>query len=206
MPASKPTTQFPCARCGVPIFCWRHRAGKSVCTDCLSAIRSENGKRRAAMTPPPPVGTTKVRTFRGRSYRVTYRPDHPNTPKGGWMMEHRLVMEATIGRLLQSAEVVHHINHDSLDNRPDNLELCASKGRHLAAHHSADGVAARMAGYPSCSKCGSRTAYGRTVCAPCERQSMTCPTCNRPGRKMATRQMCHGCYKQHRINLGRLKG
>lgn len=202
MPA-KPTTSFPCARCGVPILCWKHRAGKSVCTDCLTAIRSQNGKRRAAMTPAPPVGTTKVRSFRGRDYRVTYQPDHPNAPSGGWMMEHRLVMEAKVGRLLKSSEVVHHINHDSLDNRPENLELCASKGEHLAAHHSADGVAARMASYPHCSRCGSRTAHGRTTCAPCERQSMTCPTCNRAKQKMATRQMCNGCYKRHRVNLAR---
>lgn len=119
-------------------------------------------------------------------------------------MEHRLVMEDTIGRRLHSAEVVHHIDHDSLNNDPGNLELCANRGRHLADHHSADGVRARIEGYPVCA-CGKRTAYGSTQCRACWAMSQTCPTCGREGRKMATRAMCHGCYKAHRVRTGRLK-
>ena len=50
-------------------------------------------------------------------------------------LEHRLVMEKMIGRKLRRGEVVHHKNYDRADNRPENLELCASAGIHARDHH-----------------------------------------------------------------------
>jgi len=192
----------PCARCGADIECWPFRAGKAVCPECLHVIRVENG-RRVGAGQRPEIGAVKERAFRGSRYRLVFRPDHPRTTKRGWMMEHRLVMEAKIGRLLTRAEVVHHIDHNTLNNSPCNLKLYPSKGAHLAAEHSADGVDARTAGYPTCERCGKRAAYGETVCWSCWKQSQTCPTCGRPDRKMARRDMCHGCYKRLRVSEGR---
>lgn len=51
--------------------------------------------------------------------------------------EHRLIMEAAIGRKLDRREHVHHINGDKQDNRLENLELM-TKAEHCRHHNIAD--------------------------------------------------------------------
>ena len=93
-----------------------------------------NSRRRSGITRRFVDNEGYVRVFVGR--------EHPMALSTGYVMEHRLVMAESLGRLLDRHEVVHHKNAIRDDNRLENLELFESPTAHNRHHAKlrADGL------------------------------------------------------------------
>jgi hypothetical protein len=102
-------------------------------------IYCSNKCRVADSTPPHLLGSESSHWKGGRltttqgyiSVKIT---NHPNANSDGYILEHRLVAEQTIGRFLKNTEIVHHINGIKIDNRPENLYLFFSNSAHIKSH------------------------------------------------------------------------
>jgi hypothetical protein len=122
----------PCESCGT-IFRPRPGSAGRFCSRACTYAGSK-GKKAAHWR--------GGRYVTAEGYVKVYAPDHPESHgRGGYVMEHRLVMEQVLGRRLVKGESVHHINGQHGDNRPENLQL--RQGKHGA------GVRLR------CADCGS---------------------------------------------------
>lgn len=72
------------------------------------------------------------RTIDKDGYVLLKSTEHPRRNRNGYMREHRLVMEQTLGRLLTADEVVHHKDGNPQNNDPQNLEVYERNTQHLA--------------------------------------------------------------------------
>jgi transposase-like protein len=112
------------------------------------------------------------RENRKDGYVMVHAPGHPKAHKGK-VLEHRLVIEKKVERYLTRNEKVHHLNHDTFDNRKENLVLM-SQSKHQDIH-----------------------AYERSL-----RNNLVCPRCEskrirKDGRMKDGRQIfqCSDCGK-----------
>lgn len=136
------TTASACAECGgaprygryaVCASCrnTRRRSGGGVCPECRGRMASTSEMCRQCRDRTA-IGERHGcwkggRVLLGDGYVRAYAPEHPHAVNGRYVLEHVLVMEAHVGRILRPEETVHHKNGQRADNRIENLELWASQ-------------------------------------------------------------------------------
>ena len=114
-----------CPRCG--LYRWaqilKNVPRRAHCHRCSMIIRPNNKFRFTGEKHPNYKTGKKVRFG---YMQVLLTPDNPYYPMcniSHYVLEHRLVMAYKLGRCLERGELVHHINHNRLDNRIENLQL-----------------------------------------------------------------------------------
>ena len=76
--------------------------------------------------------TGKIKILKS-GYVSIYFPNHPNS-KRGYVLEHRLMVEIFIGRLLTDKEKIHHIDLNKHNNHISNLMLFPTNSAHIKFH------------------------------------------------------------------------
>lgn len=70
-----------------------------------------------------------------RGYVMIYIPTHPFCHKNGYIKRSRITMEKIVNRFLTKEEVIHHINRNTADDRPENLMLFSNNSEHIKYHY-----------------------------------------------------------------------
>ena len=68
-----------------------------------------------------------------------------------YVMEHVLIAEKALGKSLPEGALIHHVNEDRADNRPENLVICESWAYHRSLHRRMEAL--KATGNPESKRC-----------------------------------------------------
>jgi len=115
---------------------WKSRIGKtyeeSYGLEKAKSMKEKSSLRMKSIKNPNWHGGKSI-TWDG--YIYIEAKNHPYANYYGYVLEHRLIMEKKLNRILSPIEVVHHINGNRQDNRIENLQLFDSNESHTTYHN-----------------------------------------------------------------------
>jgi hypothetical protein len=115
-----------CEHCEVAFI---HKGTRKYCDKCRYELKLRRNwkknriKNNISLDIPKKIKRKNGDGTVSHGYRYITKVGHPNAKYNGRILEHRYVMSKKINRPLKKNENVHHINGNTLDNRPENLEL-----------------------------------------------------------------------------------
>jgi len=148
-----------CAKCKRGFICYGPRDNPDTQRFCPYCGKPVTVSSQAKLTTPltlEEIALLHKKPYEG--YIICYLPrNHPQSHKTcGWQSEHRLILEAKLGRRLETNEHAHHKNENKLDNNPDNIEL-QTKSSHAKLHNPHTGL------FRKCLICGTTFYVFRTL-------------------------------------------
>lgn len=127
-------------------------------------------------------------------YNYALVPDHPNSTKNGYVLEHRVIVENVLNRLLDRDEIIHHKNKNKKDNRIENLEVMNLRD-HARLHGLQQGVSMVEFCCPYC----------KTIFSKTKRRTIDQKSRNKPNKLYFCNKSCSSKYQFDKNRIENIK-